>query len=254
MHKVHIGTMGWSYPFWRENFYPKDLPQKEFLGYYAKQFDAVEVDSTFYRIPSALTVENWQRQTGANFVFSIKFPRIITHIKMLKNCQEETQFFLKRVGLLEEKLGPLLLQFPPAFGEANLQVLEEFLKELPKKHRYAVEVRNRKLLNENLYSILRNNNVTLAWVENQRMPVNDNVTSDFLYIRWEGNRAKVSGNLGKREVDRSVELKSWAKKLKLLSASKYEIFGFFSKYFSGDPPSDVYEFLEFITAARFAQD
>ena len=169
---------------------------------------------------------------------------------MLKNCQEETQFFLKRVGLLEEKLGPLLLQFPPTFGEANLQILERFLKELPKKHRYVVEVRKVNLLNENLYSILKDNNVALAWVESQQMPASDIATSDFLYVRWEGDQKKVTGHLGRREVDRSSELKSWATKLKLFSNSDYEIFGFFGKNFSGHAPSDAREFLDLTETGR----
>ena len=240
---MHIGTMGWSYTFWRGNFYPESLPTKEFLNYYAKQFDTVEVNSIFYRIPNAQTVMDWKNQTGEDFVFSIKFPRVITQVKMLKNCSEETRFFLKRFELLGSKLGPLLLQLPPTFNEIHLTILENFLQELPESHPYVVEVRNKTLLNENLYSILRDNNVCLAWVESELMPASDTVTSDFLYIRWEGDRGKVKGVLGKREVDRDSVLKSWAKKLRLFSDSNCEVFGFFSKYFSGDAPADAHEFL-----------
>ena len=102
---VHVGTMGWSYDFWKGNFYPENLTSKEFLAYYAKQFGSVEVDSTFYRIPRAQTVTEWKQQTPEDFMFSLKFPQVITHVKMLKDCREETKVFLEHVGLLGKKLG-----------------------------------------------------------------------------------------------------------------------------------------------------
>lgn len=128
MSNVHVGTMGWSYDFWKGNFYPKNLSSSEFLAYYSKQFDTVEVDSTFYRIPRKQTVLEWKDQTSEGFLFSLKFPRIITHVKMLKNCEEETKVFLERVEFLDEKLGPLLLQFPRSFGNEQVPALCEFLK------------------------------------------------------------------------------------------------------------------------------
>jgi uncharacterized protein YecE (DUF72 family) len=243
---IHIGTMGWGYAFWRGNFYPESLPTEELLSYYSKQFDTVEINNTFYRIPNAQTMNNWKQQVGKAFAFSLKFPRIITHVKMLKDCREETNFFLERVKLLGSKLGPLLLQLPPAFNEAYLPLLEQFLQELPKNRPYVVEVRNKTILNENLYSILRDNNVSLAWVESHLIPADETVTSDFLYVRWEGDRKKVKGVLGKREIDRNPELRSWAKKLRLFSDSNCEVFGYFSKYFSGDAPADAREFLALV--------
>ena len=112
MRNVHIGTMGWSYDFWKGRFYPENLQSNEFLAYYSSKFDTVEVDNTFYRIPMEQTVLRWKEQTPKGFVFSLKFPQVITHIKMLRNCEDETRVFLERVELLGEKLGPLLLQFP----------------------------------------------------------------------------------------------------------------------------------------------
>jgi uncharacterized protein YecE (DUF72 family) len=144
MRKLHVGTMGWSYVFWKGNFYPETLASKEFLAFYAKQFTTVEVDSTFYRIPRTQSVLEWKEQTPKGFLFSLKFPQVITHIKMLENCQEETGVFLERAGLLKEKLGALLLQFPYTFSSEHVQLLRDFLENLPKKHRYVVEVRNRK--------------------------------------------------------------------------------------------------------------
>jgi uncharacterized protein YecE (DUF72 family) len=242
--------MGWSYNFWKGNFYPKDLNSKDFLSYYSKHFDTVEVDSTFYRIPSTQTLTGWKNQTPANFLFSLKFPQLITHIRMLKNCQEETKVFLERAEMLKEKLGILLLQFPPAFKNEQLPILGEFLRGLPKKHHYAVEVRNKTLLNDKFFSILKENNVAYAWAESQKMPLKEKETSDFLYLRWEGDRKSINGTLGKTEVDKTSNIESWAQKLKLFLSKNIEIFGYFSKYYSGLPPTDAQGLLRSLKAAK----
>jgi uncharacterized protein YecE (DUF72 family) len=246
MRKLHVGTMGWSYNFWKGNFYPETLASKEFLAYYAKQFTTVEINSTFYRIPRTQSVLDWKEQTPESFLFSLKFPQVITHVKMLENCQEETNVFLERVGLLGEKLGALLLQFPYTFGGEHIQLLHDFLKKLPKKYRYVVEVRNRKLLNDSLYSLLRDNNVVLAWVDSPFMPLIDEVTADFVYVRWEGDRRRVKGTLGRIEVNRAEKIKQWADRLKPFLEQETEVFGYFSKYYSGYSPSDAQEFLKLL--------
>jgi uncharacterized protein YecE (DUF72 family) len=244
MSRLHVGAMGWSYSFWKGGFYPEKLASKEFLAFYARQFDTVEVDSTFYRIPRKQSVIDWKEQTPPSFLFSLKFPQVITHVKMLENCQEETQVFLEHVSLLEEKLGPLLLQFPPMFGNEHVSLLRGFLKTLPKEHRYVVEVRNKKLLNDSLYSLLRERNVTLAWMDSPFIPPIDEVTSDFIYIRWEGDRRRVKGTLGRTEADRVNDIKLWAERIKPFLDKQTEVFGYFSKYYSGNPTSDANELLK----------
>jgi uncharacterized protein YecE (DUF72 family) len=238
--------MGWSYDFWKGSFYPKDLGPKDLLAYYARQFTTVEVDSTFYRIPRAETVEEWKAQMPAGFLFSLKFPQVITHVKMLKNCQAETRVFLERASLLGEKLGVLLLQFPPMFRQQHVPFLREYLKNLPATHRCAVEVRNKSLLNDEVYALLREHNVSLAWVDTPKMPLVSEVTSGFVYVRWEGDRKTVVGTLGRRETDRTDSIRAWADKLKQLLKSETPVFGYFSKYYSGFPPDDVRDFLQFV--------
>ena len=244
MKNVHVGTMGWSYAFWKGSFYPENLGSNEFLAYYSKEFDTVEADSTFYRIPRQQTVLSWKEQTSDGFVFSLKFPQMITHVKMLRDCQEETRVFLERVELLEEKLGPLLLQLPPFFGVEQLDLLRVFLGGLPKEHRYVVEVRNPKLLNANLYSALKENKVSLAWVESPSMPDINEVTGEFIYVRWEGDRKKVNGKLGKTEVDKTANINLWVAKLGPFFHKGTEVYGYFSKYYSGLPTCDAQEFQE----------
>ena len=158
---------------------------------------------------------------------------------MLKDCQTETSLFLDRTKLLGEKLGPLLLQFPPSFGVEHLPDLAVFLQKLPKLNRYVVEVRDDAWLNPDFYSLLRANNAALAWVDSPNMPLNSEVTSDFLYVRWEGDRKKVNGLLGKIEADTQDSLRRWSDRVKPYLSGKMEVFGYFGKYFSGFPPSDV---------------
>ncbi len=241
---VYAGTIGWSYNFWKGSFYPAKLANNKLLSYYATQFNTVEVDNTFYRIPNPQTMLNWKQQTPSNFIFALKFPNLITHVKMLKDCQRETALFLERAQLLKEKLGPMLLQFPPSFGEAHFSDLEAFLAGLPRDLRFVVEVRNKSLLNERFFEVLKSNNVALAWVDSPIMPPTLELTSCFAYLRLEGDRGKVNGLLGKVEVDRSADVKGWAEKLAPFKGRGVGVFGYFGKFYSGFPPLDARRFLE----------
>jgi uncharacterized protein YecE (DUF72 family) len=249
MENLYLGTIGWSYNFWKGKFYPNKTASKDYLAYYATQFNSVEVDSTFYRYPTKKTVENWKQQTPENFRFSLKFPQIITHVKKLKDCQFETGVFLDRISLLGEKLGVLLLQFPPDFGVERLPDLESFLQKLPSQHIYAVEIRNKSWLNKTFFSVLQKSKIALAWADSYLMaPINE-VTSNFLYFRWEGDRKKVNGTLGRIEAERGEDLKLEAEKIKPL-LGKMEVFGYFGKYYSGYPPSDVAKMLSNLSATQ----
>ncbi|HVO85759.1 MAG TPA: DUF72 domain-containing protein [Candidatus Eisenbacteria bacterium] len=247
MARVHIGTMGWSYNFWVGNFYPKGLKSTDFLTEYSKHFHTVEVDNTFYRVPNKSTLEKWKEQTPPEFLFSAKFPQVITHQKMLRDCEQELQFFIERISALEEKLGPLLLQFPPMFGSKQAVLLDDFLPRLPKKHRCAVEVRNAQLLNPSFFALLRENHVALAIVVSPFMPEINEMTADFAYVRWEGDRKKVNGALGKVEVDKTDETKRWGEKIKGFLKEVDEAFGYFSKYYSGEPTADAEQLIELLT-------
>jgi uncharacterized protein YecE (DUF72 family) len=241
---VYCGTIGWSYSFWKGPFYPAKLPSPKFLQFYASQFNTVEVDNTFYRIPNPETMLNWKQQTPDNFVFSLKFPNIITHVKMLRDCQRETALFLERAMLLDKKLGPMLLQFPPSFGDERFSDLAAYLVGLPRGLRFVVEVRNQSLLHDRFYQLLKDNKIALAWVDSPIMPKNLELTSDFVYLRLEGDRGKVNGLQGKVEVDRSADVKGWAEKLAACKADGRTVFGYFGKYFSGFPPLDIRHFME----------
>ena len=165
---------------------------------------------------------------------------------MLKDCQYETEIFLKTVSLLGEKLGALLMQFPPNFGAEYLPDLEVYLQKLPKQHRYVVEVRNKSWLSPEFFSILKANKVALAWADTPLMGQTSEITADFFYVRWEGDRKKVNGTLGKIETERKGDLKVEAAKIESLVNKQVEVFGYFGKYYSGYPPSDVVNLKQYL--------
>jgi uncharacterized protein YecE (DUF72 family) len=245
--KAHIGTMGWSYRFWTGSLYPEGLKPKEFLTEYARHFNSVEVDNTFYRTPSSSTVKAWKEQTPEGFRFSAKFPRLITHVKTLQNCEKEVDRFLSSMSQLQDKLGPLLLQFPGTFGPRQLHLLQDFLPSLPRSFRYAVEVRNKNMATEKLHSILRQNGVASALTSQPSFSLTEATTADFAYVRWEGYRRKVTGTLGKTEVDKTEDTRKWAEQITGLLGQGFEVFGYFSKYYSGYPPGDAEQFLRFLS-------
>lgn len=218
----------------------------EYLKEYAKHFDTVETDSTFYRIPPASAFSRWKRQTPDGFLFAMKFPRLITHIRKLENSEEASHVFLERARLLDEKLGPLLVQLPPNLGLEKLGSLKDFLKKLPTGLRFAVEVRNPGFLTEQLYSLLRDNNVALAIVDGSFLPVIDVITSDFVYLRWEGDRKQVTGTRGHVEIDRALDIATWAERVRSFIDRNLDVFGYFSKYYSGYPPADAEKLLKLI--------
>ena len=193
-------------------FYPQKTASKDFLAYYSTQFDTVEVDSTFYRIPTPQAITNWKNQTPDGFTFSLKFPNIITHIKMLKDCKRETDLFLERVNLLGEKLGPLLLQFPPNFGIEHLSDLANFLQTLPKTNRYVVEVRDKAFLTEEFYSLLRANKAAFAGLTAPICPNQCRRPPISSIFAGKETEKKSTAPLGKKEADQTEGLRSLGRK------------------------------------------
>jgi uncharacterized protein YecE (DUF72 family) len=244
--KLHVGTVGWGYNFWVGNFYPEGLKPTQFLSEYSKHFHSVEIDNTFYRIPNIAVVENWRDQTPSGFLFSTKFPRKVTQEKKLVGVEEETRVFLNRMSLLKEKEGPLLIQLSSDFTPEDLPRLRGFLDTLPKAHRFVVEVKNRKMLEDRLYSLLRDRGVALAIVDHPFMPKIDVLTAAFAYLRLEGDKRKIKGTTGKVERDRYADTKEWAGKIRKLLDDSTEVFVYVNKYYSGHSPTDAYALLDYL--------
>ena len=237
-----MGSMGWSYGFW--GIYPEKMKATDYLAEYAKRFNSVEVNSSFYRIPSTSTVEYWARQVPDGFRFAAKFPGSVTHSKGLGYEPGKLEAFLRNISRLGEKTGPLLLQFPPTLKPDQTPVLADLLDSLPPRHRYAAEFRHKAWFTEATYSLLRDNGVALAFVDHPWLPTADEQTSDFAYIRFEGDRRKVDGEKGTVQLDREKSLDGWAKRIAGLLEAGLTVYGYFSKFYSGYPPSDIQRLTE----------
>src|SRR6202020_3681326 len=176
-------TSGFSYPSWKPDFYPDKLPSKKFLGYYSGRLNAVEVNYTFRRLPSASTLENWVNETRAGFVFPLKAHMRITHILRLKPS-EFTDVFLRAIDPLRtaRRLGPVLFQLGPAL-KCDEGLLSEFLATLPRDIRCAFEFRHASWLTDAVYGLLEKHGVALCLAESEKLVIPKVITSSFVYSR-----------------------------------------------------------------------
>ena len=248
--KIRIGCQGWNYADWTTKaggetiFYPRGTKANEMLALYAEIYDTIEVDSTFYAIPTSATVENWHQKTPENFTFSLKMPQEITHEHLLRDSSFPiVTEFCERVRLLKEKLGVLLVQMPPHFeaSKENAVALKNFLAWLPQDVRFAIEFRHRDWLVSWTFEELAKNKVALClteggWIPREMMfEAIDKLTDQFAYIRFMGERDLVRFDTVQREGD--VNLQIWTGEIKRLKAK--EIFAYFSNFYEGHAPASV---------------
>lgn len=216
--QIYVGCSGWSYSSWKGPFYPVDLDNSEWLNYYSHVFDFVEIDSSFYRIPTAFTVKNWLKKTPENFRFTAKFPKVITHDKRLKNVENELEIFFSQIDPLQDKTSALLIQLPPSLGIVEgLEALREFVPELDNRFRYAVEVRNNSWFQDLAYSFFANNNICMVWSQLAGLRTPPVITTDFLYVRFIGDRRIGEEDFGRIQIDRIAELQYWSDKVKQIT-------------------------------------
>ena len=216
--QIYVGCSGWSYSSWKGPFYPIDLDNSEWLNYYSHVFDFVEIDSSFYRIPTAFTVKNWLKRTPDNFRFTAKFPKVITHDKRLKNVENELEIFFSQIDPLQDKTSALLIQLPPSLGIVEgLEALREFVPELDNRFRYAVEVRNNSWFQDLAYSFFANNNICMVWSQLAGLRTPPVITTDFLYVRFIGDRRIGEEDFGRIQIDRIAEMQYWSDKVKQIT-------------------------------------
>jgi len=255
---LFLGTSAFTANGWPGSFYPPGMRSTDYLAYYATRFQTVEIDSTYYRTPSASTVSAWYQKTPPDFVFAAKVPQVITHEKILVNCEAEFEEFVDRMDILDEKLGPLLFQFPK-FTKYQINA-EEFsrrlrfllnrVKDLPTV-RFAVEIRNKSWLDKRFTDLLGEYNVALALTDTSFMPRPwemkerfDLVTTDFLYVRWLGDRhgiEKITQTWDKTVVDRKSDLLNWVDVLRAMVLNKQirKLFAFMNNHYSGHGPAGI---------------
>ena len=181
---LRVGTSGYAYKPWKGPFYPEKLPDKEMLGFYAQHFPTVEINNTFYRMPTERLLSGWAAQVPASFQFALKVNQQITHIQRLRGAEASLQRFLEASSLLanEGRLGPILVQLPPNF-RADLPLLDAFLQLRPPAFRFACEFRHATWYADETYELLRRHGVALCLAETDEDTPPDVLTADFVYAR-----------------------------------------------------------------------
>lgn len=217
----YIGTSGWHYDHWRHVFYPPELARTEWLKFYTSRFTTVELNNSFYRLPSEAAFANWYDSSPPGFAFAVKVSRFITHLKRLKNSEEALKNFIARAEILKEKLGPLLYQLPPNMHR-NDEVLEAFLSILTQSLRHTLEFRHESWLDEKVFDMLRRHNVGLCVFDMPDFNCPLLATADFAYIRFHG-----SGELY-ASCYSYEELSDWAKRITDLSKNLESVYIYFN--------------------------
>lgn len=253
-----VGTSSWSSSDWLGVFYPPHLRPGQFIEAYAGKFSAVEIDSTYYSVPPPHVVSGWKEKTPPGFVFAAKVPGAITHEKVLKDCQAELTLFLQNISLLDDRLGPLLLQFPyfnrtvfPS-REPFDKLLKPFLRSLPKEFKFVVEIRNKNWISWDFLELLREHSIAFALVAQAWMPSIDTlakaldlVTSDFAYVRFIGDRKGIEAKTRRWDrliEDKSQELTVWVNELKKIVNKGVKTYAFFNNHYAGFAPGSVKQF------------
>jgi uncharacterized protein YecE (DUF72 family) len=224
---IRIGTSGWVYDDWKGIFYPEALPQEEHLPFYARSFDSVEINNTFYHLPSEATVQAWRERVPEGFVFAAKASRYITHVKNLLEPEEPVRQFLDRVDLLgQKKLGPILFQLPPRWN-VNADRLREFTSILPGDHRYVFEFRDASWYVDEVFEILEQNGCAFCIHDHEDAPSPHRITAEFSYIRFHGSEGSYEG---KYEQEALAE---WADKLAAWAQDGLDLYCYFNNDYHG---------------------
>jgi uncharacterized protein YecE (DUF72 family) len=239
--RFHFGTQGWNYDAWVGPFFPIGSRPAEFLTLYARAFDTVEVDSTFYAIPPERTVRGWAERTPAHFTFALKLPQEMTHERRLRDVDDLLELFLDRAHLLGPKLGPILIQLGPDFAPTEMPTLAQFLDKLPGDARFAVEFRQRGWINDSVLQMLTEHNAALAltdarWIPRKTMlALAERPTADFTYVRWMGPNRDIV-DYSRIQHDRTRELEEWSEALLMLIQKVRAVYGYVNNHFAGHSP------------------
>ncbi len=236
---IHVGTSGWHYAHWVGPFYPPKTRQDQFLARYAARFRTVEINASFYRLPSPETVQAWRQTAGPGFVFAVKAHRFITHQKKLKDPKQALAKFLVCIDDLGDALGPVLYQLPPRW-RANLARLEAFLEALPAGQRAAFEFRDPSWFDDALFRVLARHRAALciSHLAGHTSPIE--LTGDFVYLRLHGPGEAYQGRYGR------CGLAPWVKRIRVWRDEGREVFCYFDNDQAGYAPRDATDLLSLL--------
>ncbi len=225
MATVRVGTSGWVYPHWRGLFYPDRLDPRLWLGHYAHSFDTVEVNNTFYRLPSPETFAGWSAQTPEGFLFAVKANRLLTHWKRLKDVEQALEEFLSRASLLGGKRGPILFQLPPRWGP-DLPRFESFLQSLPPGGLYVFEFRDQRWFDDAVFRLMERRGVVHCIHDMRPLRVPLRVTADAIYLRFHGDPTH-AGDYPEEH------LAQWAERIEGWLSSGLDVYAYFNNDIGG---------------------
>lgn len=220
--RVRIGTSGWIYRHWRGNFYPPDLPVRSWFAYYARHFDTVEINNSFYRLPSEATFVAWRRQAPPHFLYAVKASRFLTHMKKLKDPEEPLRLLLGRARQLGPHLGPILYQLPPHW-KCDIERLRPFLKVLPRGLTHVFEFRDASWFNEQVRAALTDAGVSFCIHDMRDCGCPTWVTGAAVYLRFHGpTEAAYAGryDLG--------HLRRWAGRIRRWQRAGHDVYVYFN--------------------------
>lgn len=226
MARYFVGTSGWHYDDWRGRFYPEKLPRAKWLEFYARHFTTLELNNSFYRLPSEAAYTRWYDSSPPDFTFAVKVSRFITHIKRLKDCDEPLGNFMSRTLILKEKLGSLLYQLPPGLHRDD-GLLTDFLMKLPGGLKHVIEFRHESWLVEDVFDILRRYRVGFCVFDMPRLTCPLLATADFAYIRFHGRDSLYSSCYT------DEELADWAGKISALASAVDPVYIYFNNDVEG---------------------
>ena len=231
--RVHVGTSGYNYPEWRGSFYPEAFPAKQMFAHYAERFRTVEINYTFYRMPTAKTTTAWLEQAPAGFTYTLKAPQKITHIRRLKEASDELAFFCDSARVLGPHLGSLLFQLPPNL-KCDTARLETFLASMPADMRPAFEFRHDSWLNDDVYAILAAKNAALVIADfgDRTTPMRATANHGYVRLRGEGYA--------------TADLEQWADRLVERSSSWEDAFVYFKHEDAGKGPEFARAFTDIL--------
>jgi uncharacterized protein YecE (DUF72 family) len=243
VHPIRLGCQGWNYPAWVGPFYPEGTRALDFLTTYARAFDTVEVDSTFYAIPAAKTVRGWADRTPRDFTFALKLPQEITHERRFVDAAETAARFFDVARELGPQLGPILIQCGPDLSPDEQPAVEAFLGKLPSDIAFAIEFRQRGWITEGTRAMLQALGVALALVDARWIPrkwmlkLATQPTAPHTYVRWMGPDRSIT-DYSRLQFDRTAELELWAQVLPVL-ATKVKVYGYVNNHYAGHSPANV---------------
>jgi uncharacterized protein YecE (DUF72 family) len=233
MAKVLIGTSGWSYSSWRGAFFPKTVPPKDHLEFYAREFSTTELNGVFYRTPTLQAVRSWRKQTPDDFVFAWKASRFITHWKQLgRNSRSSLALMESRLRVLEPKVGPILFQLPSRLA-ADCDKLRKFTQLLKPDRRYAFEFRHPSWFESPVLKVLADRDIALCFSDHHDAPTPWEVTASFVYIRGHGPGGFYKGQYSDRT------LRTWAKSIVNWRRRSRDVYVYFDNDQKAAAPADA---------------